>query len=163
MARQASIYWDTNIFILLKEHSGREHDLLWDLLDAMRKAGTRPTTSALAISELLVGPLKNQNKDLIETYQGWLVDQPWLDVLPVNEPVLVGAALLRTNYSKYKLPDAIHLASALHVRCDYFLTADAGLDTIDQLKHPLRGKLDIHPLEVLRPDEATLIKLTGAL
>lgn len=163
MARQASIYWDTNIFILLKEHFGREHDLLWELLEAMRKMGTRPMTSALTISELLVGPLKNENKDLIETYQGWLVDQPWLDVLPVNEPVLAGAALLRANYPKYKLPDAIHLASALHVRCDYFLTADTGLDTVDQLKHPLRGNLDIHQLTVLRPDEATLMKLTGAV
>ena len=48
---------------------------------------------------------------------------PALEVIPINRDILEDAAQWRAT-SKLKLPDAIHLATALHRQCDSFLTND---------------------------------------
>ncbi|MDK4705086.1 type II toxin-antitoxin system VapC family toxin [Rhizobium sp. CNPSo 4062] len=157
------IYWDTNIFIMLREHSGQLHDLLWQLLEATRGHHVSFTTSELTFSELKVRPLQQNDLELFKTYDEWSSGDRWLEIWPVSRPVLEGAALLRAQKAGLKLPDAIHVATALHVHCSHFLTADMGLKNIDDLVHPLRGKLDIIPLTILRPDEPTLTSLLKSM
>ena len=51
-----------------------------------------------------------------------------LTLLPVSRSILVAAANLRATFgSQVKLPDAIHLASALEQSCTTFITNDKRL------------------------------------
>ncbi|WP_137134956.1 PIN domain-containing protein [Rhizobium sp. FKY42] len=163
MTSSTCLYLDTNILILLKEVQGPEQEGLVAFLTACRMFGNIPFTSTLTYSELLVKPLANGNRDLIETYESWMGGGYWLQNVPLSPEVLLTASLIRAGSRKTKLPDAIHLASAIFAGCSTFLSADTGLSDIDELIHPLRGKLPIKPLKVLRPDVETLSSLTASL
>lgn len=163
MNASRSIYWDTNIFIMLREQRGVLHDLLWEILGAARGRALPFSTSALTFSELKVKPLQQRNLEILQTYEDWSSSGQWMDIWPITLPVLDGAALLRATRAGLKLPDAIHLATALHIRSRYFLTADMGLRDIAELEHPTKGKLDISPLTILRPDEPTLASILKSL
>jgi predicted nucleic acid-binding protein len=79
----------------------------------------------------------------------------WLQVIPVTKSVLKGAAWLRSLSISLKLPDAIHLATAMDARCTDVLTDDLAL-----------GKLQLPAdiaIAVLRPDEPTLTELIERL
>jgi predicted nucleic acid-binding protein len=163
MTSSARLYLDTNILILLKEVQSPEQESLVALLTACRIWGNIPFTSALTYSELLVKPLAEGHRDLIETYEGWATDTSWLQTVPISAEVLLIASLIRSHSRKTRLPDAIHIASAIVAGCDVFLSADLGITDIDELIHPLRGKVPITPLKVLRPDAETLTSLTASL
>lgn len=163
MTPESRIYWDTNIFIMLREQSGACHELLWNILEALKNRARPFYTSLLTFSELKVKPLQNADADLVRTYEEWPVSSQWLDVLPVEKPVLEGAAVLRAGSKGLKLPDAIHVATALHVRCTYFLTSDMGIGSTEKLVHPIHGSLDITPLTVIRPDAPTLSSILQSL
>ncbi|MBL8907199.1 MAG: PIN domain-containing protein [Rhizobiales bacterium] len=53
---------------------------------------------------------------------GW----PELPVLPIDRAVLLNASRLRSELGN-KLPDAIHVATALAEDCDRFVTSDKGI------------------------------------
>ena len=163
MTRPASIYLDTNVLILFKEVQSPEQEQLTALLAACRISGQIPFTSLLTYSELLVKPLADGNRELIQVYERWLGGDFWLNTVPLSPAVLLTASLIRAQSSKIKLPDAIHLASAIFAGCSVFLSADTGLTDIDELIHPVRGKLPMTPLKVLRPDEPTLTSLIESL
>ncbi|MBT9371497.1 type II toxin-antitoxin system VapC family toxin [Rhizobium sp. CSW-27] len=163
MRSPARLYLDTNILILFKEIQGPEQERLAALLAACRSLGNIPFTSMLTYSHLLVKPLANGNRDLIETYEGWMGRGSWLNTVPISSKVLLIASLIRAGSRKTKLPDAFHLASAIVAGCGVFLSADTGLSDIDELVHPLRGKLPITSLTVQRPDEPTLTALLESL
>jgi predicted nucleic acid-binding protein len=163
MTSSARLYLDTNILVLFKEVQVPERDLLVKLFKACQRSGNTPVTSALTYSELLVKPLASDNRELIETYEDWMGGGFWLETVPISHDVLLIASLVRARSRKIKLPDAIHIASALTAGCSAFLSADAGLSDIGDLVHPLHGKLPITPLKVLRPDAETLRSLTASL
>lgn len=163
MTSPARLYLDTNILVLFKEVQVQEQALLAELFKVCQSVGSIPVTSALTYSELLVKPLASGHRELIETYEEWMSGGFWLETVPVSRDLLMTASLIRAHARKIKLPDAIHLASALTTHCDIFLSADAGLTDINELTHPLRGKLPITPLKVMRPDVETLTSLTASL
>ncbi len=160
---RARIYWDTNVFVALRETAGIQNQLLWSILAAGKDKAIPFQTSLLTFSELKVKPLQLKDAELLADYEAWSHSSNWLDVCPVGKSVLEGAALLRAQRRSLKLPDAIHLATALHLRCEYFLTADHGIQDVSELEHPTEGLLDIQPLTVIRPDESTLRSLMESL
>lgn len=163
MTSPGSMYLDTNVLILFKEVQIPEHEQLAALLAACRISGKIPFTSLLTYSELLVKPLADGNLELIEAYESWMGGDFWLKTVSPSPAVFLIASLIRAQTSRTKLPDAIHLASAIFAGCSVFLSADTGLADIDELIHPVRGKLPITPLKVLRPDSETLTALIESL
>ena len=90
-------------------------------------AGTlRGIASTLALIETLVGPLQSGNAALADTYRRALTRAPNLELLPVDAAVAELAATIRALH-RFKTPDAIHLATAVHAGADAFLTNDAQL------------------------------------
>ncbi|MNL65748.1 hypothetical protein D3C87_1901280 [compost metagenome] len=58
---------------------------------------------------------------------------------PVDRQVLTGAAILRSKH-RLKLPDAIHVSTALHFGCELLITGDGGLDGSFSLEHHSAGQ-----------------------
>lgn len=117
------VYLDANIIIYAVEGFAPFLDQMRALLAAVNASEVVAITSELTVAEVLVKPLKDQQPALQQAYRTFLTPTPELEVVQVSLTVLEEAARLRAT-TKLKLPDAIHLATALHYQCDSFLTND---------------------------------------
>ncbi len=165
MSEFERIYLDTNIFIFAFEEKDERSQLLSRLF-ALSSDRTEPllVTSELTLSEVLVGPYQDADDSLIDSYDGFITDSDWLEVLPVVRPTLWYAAVLRSQYKKLRLPDAIHLSTAIGANCSHFLTADEGIKSSYNLSHVRYGVTkNARSLSVIRPDEPTLTSLLQSL
>ncbi len=151
------IYLDTNVFIAAFERSDASNTLLIQFLSDMGKA-SEPMfcASELALAELLVIPLRENNSTLINIYETvFSAGNTWLEVLPVDRATLTHAARLRSQRSSLKLPDAIHVAAAIDHGCRYFLSEDSHLLAT--------ASMLVQSTAFLRPDEASLTSIIESL
>jgi predicted nucleic acid-binding protein len=116
------IYLDANIIIYLLEQPLIYEKKLQQLQIIIDKNLSAPITSNLSILEVMVGYYKKKPEIASFVFKE-LQEENIFDFLPLNEVILLEAAKIRaiTNFS---LPDAIHIASALHYKADVFLTND---------------------------------------
>jgi predicted nucleic acid-binding protein len=75
---------------------------------------------------LLVKPIKDENQEAIEQYKKHIQTSDFLKVKPVSREILINSASLR-NQLGLKLPDAIHMATAINQDCKTFVTNDQKL------------------------------------
>ena len=81
----------------------------------------------LARAECLIGPLRLSDAALIADYQRFFASSA-VQMLPITAEVCEKVAELRVaSQMSIKLPDALHLATALVHRCDLFVTNDTRL------------------------------------
>jgi predicted nucleic acid-binding protein len=149
------IYLDTNVFITAFEARTEVSKQLLKLFSAASiPQGRRFLTSEMTLAELLVLPLRNEDSARVTLYSTMIGANNWLDVQPVAREVLVRSAGLRAAVPSRKLPDAIHLATAILSGCTHLLSQDSGIG-------PKSGEQ--LALTVLRPDEPTLTELIERL
>lgn len=131
------LYLDANIFISALE---RQNEQLMRLFAGDTRAdGQFLFTSALTKAEVLVLPYREGGDRLISVYENWTESDEKLKVGPIDSEVLRYAAVLRAQYKFLKLPDAIHLSTALGLECTHFVSFDAGLARISQITHQRYG------------------------
>ena len=85
-------------------------------------------TSEITLAELLVLPLRQKDERLTSVYQRWVKSDSLVVSKAVDRDIPVAAAGLRADDGSLRLPDAIHLATAMRFGCRRFLTFDARLD-----------------------------------
>jgi predicted nucleic acid-binding protein len=128
------LYIDTNVFIQVFE---KQDTQLTDLFAGEPIEGTPFLfTSALARAELLVKPIRDGDDELRDIYRNWTVSNPVLEVGPIDDDVLEFAAVLRAQYSSLRLPDAIHVSTAIGFGCTHFVSYDKKLGTISRFIEP---------------------------
>lgn len=121
-----TVYLDTNIIIYAFEpgHTGQKvFESVFQLID---DASVQGATSELTLAEVLALPYRLGADDMVARYESLLSNESPLQVAPVDRDILRGAARLRAN-SSIKLADAIHLATAMQLECDFFFTQDGPL------------------------------------
>lgn len=121
------IYLDTNIFIKavegLDDAATPAKTLITMLRD--RSAGIA-ATSEITLAEVLAPSGRKDAMPLPmkrRAYLDLLLWSGFVALVPVSRDILIETASLRVN-SKLKLPDAVHLVSAIRTRCRYFVSAD---------------------------------------
>lgn len=117
------VYLDTNIVIRLIEY--RDLEVQTFLEDLYRRGGSI-VTSELTLAEVLVLPFENEDHEMIQTYERFLMTGEGVVVVPVDRAILRLSAAVRAEFGN-RAPDAIHVASALEWGCETFLTADKRL------------------------------------
>lgn len=127
----ARVYLDTNVFIAAYENPGARSDHAWWLLEAAEGGRIAAVTSELTLAEVLVKPLANSDRTLVEAYQAALATGSALEVVLIDRVILIGAAERRARRLSVKLPDAIHLAAARQANCRFFVTRDRDLANDD--------------------------------
>ncbi len=123
--RGATVYLDTNPIIYLVEGNPVFRQSMETLFKAIEAAGAHLITSELALTEVLVRPLRHHDSLLVEAYER-LFDT-LLDARPVSREVLLLAAQLRAERASLRMPDVIHVATATLAGADVFVSADAGI------------------------------------
>jgi predicted nucleic acid-binding protein len=128
MASVDRLYLDTNMFIVMVESSQEIARLLYELVSLqMPEEPLFLCTSELTLAELIVRPYRERDDELLRTYENMLSPGGAFQVLPIDRRVLWGAAVARSQYSNLKLPDAIHIATAVASGCTHLLTSDKGI------------------------------------
>src|SRR6185312_2986825 len=133
------LYLDTNVFIAMAEGEDRLSSILYEMVGTQEPDEPFLYTSELSLAELIALPYRHSNDALIQLYDDWITDGGWLSVGPVARSVLWHAALIRSQYASIKLPDAIHLSTAIGFECAHFLTGDQRLPKNIELFHERWG------------------------
>lgn len=127
----SQVYADTSVFIYTVESHPQYFSLLQPLWLKFQSGLIQIYSSELTLLEVLVNPIKQGDNLLISDYEQLLLDTN-IQLKPITQSILREAANLRAK-KKIKTPDAIHLATALALRCSIFLTNDKGLKNITNL------------------------------
>jgi predicted nucleic acid-binding protein len=122
---RGNLYRDANALIALIEAEEPRRTELGAALASMIDT-VRLLTSEITYSEVLVGPLKRNDAQREAIYHDVFNNPALLTVLPVSRSILTGAAHLR-RVSSMRLPDAIHVATAVEHGCDALMSDDKGL------------------------------------
>src|SRR5438105_3515230 len=88
-------------------------------------------TSRLSRLECRVKPLREGNSALLEQFDGFF-SRGGLEIVDVSGDVIEQATELRAKHN-FRAPDAVHLATALLVGVDVFLTGDRNLERCPDL------------------------------
>jgi predicted nucleic acid-binding protein len=83
--------------------------------------------------EVLVQPIRLNRIDLASRYRQLLLDSERFSTLPITIEVAERAAELRARYN-LRTPDALQVAAAIVRRCEAFLTNDARLKRVAEIR-----------------------------
>ncbi|WP_167591823.1 type II toxin-antitoxin system VapC family toxin [Jiella endophytica] len=117
------VYVDTNVLIALIEEKQRE---VLSLFYGAAEGKISFVTSEISLAEVLVKPLEMGRSDLVAAYSELLTNEPSLRTVAISREILRRSAELRSTLGG-KLPDAVHVASALETRCRVLVSNDLRL------------------------------------
>lgn len=112
------MYLDTNILIYLLEGNEQYSGAIADILQDYTQNDAPLITSVITITEFLAGT-SAPNTDIIHHIPGLVFHG-------IDERLAEEAALIQRKTNLH-IGDAIHLATAIHVKADRFFTHDARL------------------------------------
>jgi len=124
---------DTMVFIYHFEENQAYSPLTFSIFESLEKGNFNGITSILTLLEILVKPKKENNLLLTERYKLLFETFPNLQVKEINENIADIASSLRANYN-VNTPDAIQIATSLEAKADIFITNDATLKKISEIK-----------------------------
>jgi len=131
--RQKVLALDTNIFIYHFEEHPAYVDFTESLFERIESGRARAVTSALTLHEVLTGARRAGNDRLVSLYRDLIGSFPNLHVVPFDARIAEISSGLRARYD-LPTPDAIQVATALHESAESFVTNDARLSRIREIR-----------------------------
>jgi predicted nucleic acid-binding protein len=123
LPHRARVYLDANIIIHLVEGNPVHEAALSHLLRMIESGAISTVSSELSLAEALVKPYSERNQALAGIYERLFAKGKQLEVIPIDRTILREAARYRVELG-IKLPDAIHLATAMTSQCRVLMTED---------------------------------------
>jgi len=123
------VYVDTNVFVIAFETLGEHSEAAQAFFAALRNWRGRAITSELTLAELLAPVSRAQSLPQAKRrrlYFDLLLWSGLIELRPVSREILIETAYLR-KVARHKLPDAIHVVTAIRAGCAYFLSDDKGM------------------------------------
>ncbi|HZK41012.1 MAG TPA: PIN domain-containing protein [Atribacterota bacterium] len=131
---------DTMVFIYHFEKNKIYSPLTFSIFENLEKGNFNAITSILTLLEILVKPKRENNLILTERYKILFETFPNLQVKTLNENIADVTSSLRANYN-INTPDAIQVATTLEAQADIFITNDASLKKITEIKVMLLSEM----------------------
>lgn len=131
--RRERYYVDTNVVIAIVEGSEQLSDTQFEFVARVDNGECEALTSELTLAECLAKPMADRNAALVETYLHFLDNRQNFPVVPVSRTTWIAAARLRGEQG-IRLPDALHLASAVETGCSVFLTNDRRIRSNERMQ-----------------------------
>jgi predicted nucleic acid-binding protein len=117
------IYLDSNVFIYALEGTPALAVLLEKLFDRFRLRPGLAVTSELSLAEVLPNATTLQRRH----YLNLIAWSHIFELAPVSRDILIETAAYRKAAGMPKLPDAIHVVTAIRSNCSMILSADVRL------------------------------------
>ncbi|MGH2354573.1 MAG: type II toxin-antitoxin system VapC family toxin [Chloroflexota bacterium] len=121
---------DTLVFIYALERNSQFVRPAEAVLRAILQGRLTAIASTLLVAELLVLPYRQQRHDVADRYVNYLQTYPNLALVPPGVAICRRAAELRGGHEGMRLPDAIHLATAIEGGASAFITNDHRLPSV---------------------------------
>lgn len=118
---------DSTVLIYVLNAEAPLHQAALELLESVEAGRHHAVWSTLAVAEVLVHPIASGQADYISRARQLVLDFPNSQVVPVSASVADYGAGLRARFPSLKLPDALHLATAVISKTGTFVTNDAQL------------------------------------
>jgi len=119
-----TVYLDANVFIYAVEGFDIYRPLIEQLFDHIDSGKIKAVTSMLTLSECLVKPYREHRDSIVTVYNDCIKNSAYLAVADISRNVLAEAAKIRASSPSIKLPDAIHISTAIAQKCDFIITND---------------------------------------
>jgi predicted nucleic acid-binding protein len=97
--------------------------------------------SAITLAECLVFPIKRGLTDLEQAFEE-VVNSDRVEFIVTDREIAKLTAVIRAKYS-FQLPDSIQIATAIASNCDAFLTNDADLGKVTEIRAIVVSKLEV--------------------
>jgi predicted nucleic acid-binding protein len=120
---ESRIYLDANVFIYALEGKDDISGLVQALFNLFRLKRAAGVTSELTLAVVLPKATQSQRR----TYLDLVVHSRVFDLRPVTREILIETAEYRKAAGKPKLPDAIHIVTAIRSECRIILSSDLRL------------------------------------
>lgn len=117
------VYLDANALIGYAEDHPVFGPILEEVFKSLLDGSLELVTSELTVAEVLVAPLRDNNEGLVRTYEEIIQSRRNFRLVPVSLAILKQSAHLRADLG-LKLPDAIHVATAISASCQILLSED---------------------------------------
>jgi predicted nucleic acid-binding protein len=117
---------DTMWFIYHFEANEKYVSITKELFGMLANKECSGVTSLLTLAELLSPKVFSENRLLLETTKLKFKNIPNTSICNITEEIILTAAHLRSKLG-IKLPDAIHLSTAVITKADIFLTNDENI------------------------------------
>jgi predicted nucleic acid-binding protein len=139
----ARLGFDTAPVIYFVEAHPHYDVLVTEVFQRVAAGALRGVTSVITLTEVLVHPLRQGNTRLSNEYRSLLLTSVDFQTLPIDAAVADQAADLRTRY-RLRTPDALQIAAALAADCTAFLTNDARLQRVTELRVLILDELELN-------------------
>lgn len=121
---------DSNIFIYNLEENVEFLKFTNIIFERLLSDKLKAITSIISLTEILSFPgTASREEDLIQEF----ILIPNLEIIDVNSEIAIETARIRRKY-KFRLPDAVQLATAKAGRAQAFITNDDRLEKFKELK-----------------------------
>lgn len=134
--RGKRVYFDANIFIYIIEGSDEYQKLIDSLVESLSQNEFHATSSQITFTEVLPPLVRRGDQQIISETLKFMRESDLFQLDSANEDICIQAGVLRGE-TKMKTPDALHVATSMHQKCDVFLTNDAGIRVPDTMKRVL--------------------------
>ena len=112
------------------------------IIEAIEDRPIEAVSSVITLTEVLTYPLKLGNTRLEREYRDILLHSGGFRLLTITARIAESAAALRARYN-LRTPDALHVAAAIDVRCDAFLTNDTGIKRVTEITVLVLDELEL--------------------
>ncbi len=123
---------DTAPFIYFIEKHPKYLNIIRPVFAEIDAGGIEAITSTITLLEVLVQPIKRNNKNLAERYREILLYSDGLTTFEILHEVSEMSSKLRAKYS-IKTPDAIQIAVGLLYGSAKFITNDPALNKVSDI------------------------------
>lgn len=117
------VYFDTNGLIYFFDKHPVYFSAILPFIVACDKGEFLGFAGDLTVCELMVHPYRNQNQADIERAKQFFKRKNFIQTVSHTAEIFDTTSKIRAC-SKLKLPDALHLATAIANQCDFLLTGD---------------------------------------
>jgi predicted nucleic acid-binding protein len=145
LAQVDKLFVDTSPLIYFVERHPVYLPLCRNIFERMNTGELSGVTGVVTLTEVLTVPLRTGNTVIEKLYRDILVHSRNFTLLMVDTPIAERAAQLRALYN-LRTADALQMGAALMVGCQAFLTNDAKLMRVTELRVLLVDDLELDPL-----------------
>jgi predicted nucleic acid-binding protein len=124
---------DTTPLIYFIEENSTYLELVSPFFEAIDQGEVSAVTSIVTLLEVLVHPFQHGDAALVQQYRDILLNSQGLTTIPLSQDIAEEAARIRAAHN-IRTPDAIQMATAIYMGASHFLTNDARLPSLPELK-----------------------------
>ena len=131
--RGQRVFIDTAVFIYFIERDLKYLNTVKPVFLEIDTGNIDAITSTITLLEVLVLPFRKSNQALVDNYRNLILNSDHLTTYEIFHEVSVLASRLRAQYS-IRTPDAIQIAVGILYGAEAFLTNDADLRDVKEIK-----------------------------